>query len=151
LETVLFRAEVGSRVRSVQSLRPEAFRGAGAATQVAGQVDYRLARNAIVSEFRKGRLSRLDVCDAHPELLRAAINVGDETREDCPICEEEKLRIVSYVFGSRLPPSGVCVTSKAEMAKLARTAKNLTCYVVEVCPGCSWNHLARSFALSQRR
>ena len=42
---------------------------------VAGQVDYRLARNAVVSEFRKGRLSRLDVCDAHPELLRAATNV----------------------------------------------------------------------------
>jgi hypothetical protein len=133
------------------SLRPEALRGAGTGTQVAGQVDYRLARNVVVSEFRKGRLSRLDVCDAHPELLRAAVNVGDETREDCPICDNAKLRIVSYVFGSRLPPSGVCVTSKAEMAKLARTAKDLTCYVVEVCPECSWNHLARSFAISHRR
>ncbi len=133
------------------SLRPEALKGAGTGTRVAGQVDYRLARNVIVSEFRKGRLSRLDVCDAHPELLRAAVNVGDETREDCPICDEAKLRIVSYVFGSRLPPSGVCVTSKAEMAKLARTAKDLTCYVVEVCPECSWNHLARSFALSHHR
>ncbi len=50
------------------SLRPEALRGAGSGTHVAGQVDYRLARNVIVSEFRKGRLSRLDVCDAHPEL-----------------------------------------------------------------------------------
>jgi hypothetical protein len=138
-------------VRSVMSLRPEALRGAGTGTQVAGQVDYRLARNVIVSEFRKGRLSRLDVCDAHPELLRAAVNVGDETREECPICEEAQVRIVSYVFGSRLPPSGVCVTSKAEMAKLARTAKDLTCYVVEVCPECSWNHLARSFAISHRR
>jgi Family of unknown function (DUF5318) len=133
------------------SLRPEALRGAGTGTQVAGQVDYRLARNVVVSEFRKGRLSRLDVCDAHPELLRAAVNVGDETREDCPICDNAKLRIVSYAFGSRLPPSGVCVTSKAEMAKLARTAKDLTCYVVEVCPECSWNHLARSFAISHRR
>ena len=133
------------------SLRPEALKGAGSGTHVAGQVDYRLARNVVVSEFRKGRLSRLDVCDAHPELLRAAMNVGDETREDCPICEDAKVRIVSYVFGSRLPPSGVCVTSKAEMAKLARTAKDLTCYVVEVCPDCSWNHLARSFAISHRR
>jgi hypothetical protein len=132
------------------SLRPEALRGAGEGAHVAGQVDYRLARNSIVSEFHKGRLSRLDICDAHPELLRAAINVGDESREDCPICEEAKVRLVSYVFGSRLSPSGVCVTTRQEMIKLARTAKDMVCYVVEVCPSCSWNHLYRSFAVTAR-
>ncbi len=145
------RGEARGNLLSVMSLRPEALRGAGAGTQVAGEVDYRLARNAIVSEFHKGRLSRLDVCDAHPELLRAAVNVGDESHEDCPICDGAKVRLVSYVFGSRLPPSGVCVTSKREMAKLSRTAKDLACYVVEVCPSCSWNHLARSFAFTSRR
>ena len=82
-----------------------------------GDVDYRLARNMVVSEFHKGRLSRLDICDAHPELLRAAINVGEESREDCPICEEAKVRLVSYAFGSRCPPSGVCVTSRAGAAQ----------------------------------
>lgn len=133
------------------SFRPEALRGAGEGTRVAGQVDYRLARNTIVTEFQKGRLSRLDVCDAHPELLRAAINIGDESREDCPICEEAKIRLVSYVFGNRLAPSGVCVTSKKEMDRLARTAKDMVCYVVEVCPNCSWNHLAKSFAVTSRR
>jgi hypothetical protein len=133
------------------SLRPEALRGAGSGADIAGQVDYRLARNSIVSEFHKGRLSRLDICDAHPELLRAALNVGQEIREDCPICEEAKVRLVSYCFGRRLPPSGVCVTSKQEMTRLARTAKDLVCYVVEVCPNCSWNHLAKSFAISARR
>ena len=133
------------------SFRPEALRGAGAAAEVAGDVDYRLARNMAVSEFRKGRLSRLDVCDAHPELLRAAANVGEPTREDCPICEETKVRLVSYAFGSRLPPSGTCVTSEKELAKLARGARGLTCYVVEVCSNCSWNHLARSFTVAPRR
>ncbi|HWE54624.1 MAG TPA: DUF5318 family protein [Acidimicrobiales bacterium] len=133
------------------SLRPESLKGAGAGAAVAGHVDYRMARNFVVSEFHKGRLSRLDVCDAHPDLLRAATNVGDETREECPICEEVKLRLVSYVFGSRLSPSGVCVTSKQEMTKLARTAKDLVCYVVEVCPNCSWNHLAQSFSVTARR
>ena len=133
------------------SLRPEALRGAGAGRQVEGQVDYRLARNAVVSEFHKGRLSRLDVCDAHPELLRAAVNCGAESREDCPICDEVKVRLVSYAFGNRLPPSGVCVTSERELTRLSRTAKELACYVVEVCPNCSWNHLVRSFAISGRR
>ncbi len=129
------------------SFRPESLRGAG--NDVAGHVDYRLARNSVVSEYRKGRLSRLDVCDAHPELLRAATNVGEETREDCPICEEVKVRLVSYVFGSRLPPSGKCVTTKRELARLSKGAADLSCYVVEVCPSCSWNHLAQTFALGR--
>ena len=132
------------------SLRPEALRGAGQGARIAGQVDYRLARNMIVSEFHKGRLSRLDICDAHPDLLRAAEGVGDETREDCPICEEVKVRLVSYVFGSRLSAAGVCVSNRKEMAKLARMSKDMVCYVVEVCPNCSWNHLARSFAVTTR-
>jgi len=132
------------------SLRPEALRGAGAGTNLAGHVDYRLVRNSVVSEYHKGRLSRLDVCDAHPDLMRAAANVGEEISEDCPICEEAKLRLVSYVFGSRLPPSGTCVTSQRELARLSRHGKDLACYVVEVCPSCAWNHLARRFALSGR-
>ncbi|MHB1536472.1 MAG: DUF5318 family protein [Acidimicrobiales bacterium] len=127
--------------------RPESLRGAETRGSVAGHVDYRLARNSVVSEYRKGRLSQLDVCDAHPELLRAAVNVGEESREECPICEESKVRLVTYVFGARLPPSGTCVTSRRELAKLARGARDLACYVVEVCPACSWNHLAQSFAL----
>ncbi|HWW53370.1 MAG TPA: DUF5318 family protein, partial [Acidimicrobiales bacterium] len=64
------------------SFRPDALRGAPAERPGGdGQVSYRLARNAVVSQFQKGRLSRLDVCDAHPELLRAARNVGEATTE----------------------------------------------------------------------
>ena len=95
------------------SFRPESMRGATAASGRGGQVDYRLARNAIISEYRKGRLSRPEVCDAHPELVRAAANIGEPSREDCPICEEAKVVLVSYVFGPRLPPNGRCVSSKA--------------------------------------
>lgn len=131
--------------------RLDSIRGAAPDARVAGQVDYRLARNAVVSEFRKGRLSRLDVCDAHPELLRAACNVGQETSEDCPICEEVKVRLVSYAFGSGLPPSGRLVTTSSELRKLARAGRELACYVVEVCPQCSWNHLAQTFAVASRR
>jgi hypothetical protein len=118
---------------------------------VTAQVEYRIVRNGLVREVERGRVLRDDVCDAHPELLRAATNVGEETREDCPICEQVKLRLVSYVFGSRLPPSGTCVTSRQELTKLAKGTRGLTCYVVEVCPNCSWNHLARSFTVAPRR
>ncbi len=133
------------------SFRPELMRGAPSAQHVAGQIDYRLARNSIVSEFQKGRLSRQDVCDAQPELLRAASGCGQPTEEDCPICGDAKVVLVSYVFGSRLPPSGKCVGSKAELLKLSRPGRELACYVVEVCPSCAWNHLARTFALGGRR
>lgn len=119
--------------------------------QVLGDVDYRLARNAVVNEYRKGRLSRLEVCDAHPELIRAATGVGEESREDCPICEDVKLRLVSYVFGQRLPAGGRCVASKQDLAKLASSGRNLYCYVVEVCPNCAWNHVAHAYSLSAKR
>ncbi|HET6774712.1 MAG TPA: DUF5318 family protein [Acidimicrobiales bacterium] len=124
------------------SFRPEAIRGASDAE---GVVDYRLTRQAVVREYRKGRLSRLDVCDAHPELRRAAVGAGTATSEPCPICEEEPVTLVTYAFGARLPAGGRCVASAREMAKLARGPSPVACYVVEVCTGCAWNHLTKVF------
>ena len=132
------------------SFGADSLRGAPAGGALPGQVDYRLARNALLSEFRKKRLSRLDVCDAHPELIRAARNVGARRDDECPICEGDNLRSVSYVFGSRLPPQGRCISSGSELLKLSQRPTVLTCYVVEVCPDCSWNHLARSFPVGGR-
>jgi hypothetical protein len=130
------------------SFRPEALRGSGPTGP--GAIDYRLMRRAIISEFKKGRLAQHEVCDAHPELVRAARNVGEATTEDCPICEDAQLVLVTFVFGPRLPAHGRCITTKAELAKLGKTATSeLACYVVEVCPGCSWNHLARTFLVGQ--
>lgn len=124
--------------------------GAALAQQASGQIDYRLARRHVVAEFKRGRLSRLDVCDAHPELLRAARNVGRETTEECPICEQRDLVLVSFAFGPGLPPSGRCVTSAKELTKLDRRTAQSLCYVVEVCPECKWNHLVRTFAVGGR-
>ena len=135
------------------SLRPEALRGAPTGgLPMAGQVNYRLARDAVVRSFQKGRLSRLDVCDAHPDLVRAARGVGEATTEQCPICEDANVVLVSYAFGPGLPASGRCVTSEPELRRVARAATgDLACYVVEVCPDCRWNHLAHTFVVSGRR
>ena len=129
----------------MSSFGPQAIRGA--APVGGGTIDYRLARHALVSEFKKGRLAEHEVCDAHPELVRAAQELGDPTSQECPICEETNVVLVSYVFGPRLPAHGRCISQKGELAKLARRSGNFTCYVVEVCPNCSWNHLARTFPL----
>ena len=50
-----------------------ALRGAG---EGRGHIDHRLARRALINEYRRGRLRQDQVCDAHPELIRAATNVG---------------------------------------------------------------------------
>jgi len=131
------------------SFRPESLRGARP-DGAPGQIDYRLIRKHTVDEFKRGRLSRLDVCDAQPELLRAARNCGRGASQECPICEQQALVLVTWVFGARLPAHGRCITSAQELQKLGRRVSELTAYVVEVCPECSWNHLLRTFPLGGR-
>ncbi len=130
------------------SFGPTAIRGASAAGP--GAVDYRLLRQSVIADFRKGRLERHEVCDAHPELVRAAQKVGDATQIDCPICEDDKVVLVTYVFGPKLPKFGRCISEKGELAKLDRRPENLAAYVVEVCPTCSWNHLAQALPVGGR-
>ncbi|MDA8035436.1 MAG: DUF5318 family protein [Actinomycetota bacterium] len=116
-----------------------------------GQVEYRLARDSIVREYRRGRLSRLDVCDAQRELLRVAEHHGTPTAETCPICEEATLVHVSFAFGPRLPASGRAVGSQRELRALARDGSDVSFYVVEVCAACGWNHLVRMFSSPEVR
>ena len=130
------------------TFRPEAIQGSGS-NGAGGTIDYRLARQAVISEYRKGRIAKHEVCDAHPELRRAASMCAEATSQVCPICEEENVVLVTYAFGSRLPAFGRCITTKAELAKLARRSTQIACYVVEVCPGCSWNQLARTFLIGR--
>jgi len=114
-----------------------------------GEVDYRLARASRLHALRSGRISRAEACDAQPELLRNASSASRRTRRACPICEERRNLVeVTYVFGPRLPKSGRCITRADELATLAARAGRHEAYVVEVCPTCGWNHLVRSFPLS---
>ncbi|MEO5724539.1 MAG: DUF5318 family protein [Ilumatobacteraceae bacterium] len=106
-------------------------------------VDHRLSRRHLINEYRRGRLSQDQICDAHPELIRAARNVGARASKSCPICDAEELYLVTYVFGSRLPAHGRCVSTAADLAKLDSRTDELTAYVVEACVACRWHHLLR--------
>ena len=123
--------------------RPEAPNGQA-------RVEYRLVRNAVVRDVRKGRLDVVDVCDAHPELLRAARNVGRPLGDDCPICETATTVEVTYVFGSGLPPGGRCPGTATELNRLRRREEPVLCYDVEVCPSCAWHHLTRKYSAGGR-
>jgi hypothetical protein len=134
------------------AFRPEALRGAPLPGQkITGELNYRILRNNLVSEFQKGRVARHDVCDAHPELMRVAKNLGEPTSVLCPICEEVNVVLVTYLFGGHLPPGGALITNKAELRKYAKRTKEMMCYVVEVCPECRWNHLAEVLPLGGTR
>lgn len=114
-----------------------------------GEVDYRLARASRLTALRSGRISRMEACDAQPELLRNATAASRRTRRPCPVCEEKRHLVeVTYVFGPRLPKSGRCVTRAGELAALAARAGRHEAYVVEVCTTCGWNHLVRSYPLA---
>jgi hypothetical protein len=123
----------------------ESYWGAGGPPRP-GRIEYRLIRESVLREFRRGRLGRLDICDAQPELLRVARNLGRETATECPICEEANLRHVSFAFGPRLPAQGRAL-GEGELRKLSRSSGEIACYVVEVCTECSWNHLLRMFTV----
>ena len=47
-------------------------------------IDYTLAKRALLRDAQAGLQSVNELCDAHPELMRAAKYVGEPTRSDCP-------------------------------------------------------------------
>jgi len=114
-------------------------------------VDHRFARRALINEYRRGRLRRDQVCDAHPELIRAASNVGSPTSVRCPICEQREVVLVTYVFGPRLPSFGRVVTTRAELVAMNRRSDDLTAYVVEACTECRWHHLLKVLPIGGSR
>jgi Family of unknown function (DUF5318) len=116
----------------------------GAARKARGVVDYTLAKRALLREFRGGLLSRLEICDAHPELLRAARYLGAEATRPCPVCDKDELRLLAYVYGDRMARDNGRAYEIEEGLKLA-AEQGAACYVVEVCTSCSWNHLAEAF------
>ena len=108
-------------------------------------VEYRLQRNALIRRVQEGNKMVEELCDAHPNLIRAAKGVGRLMGEACPVCQEVELRQVVYVFGEKLSASGVCPVSKADLRRFEARELPVTCYAVEVCVGCRFNHLLRKW------
>ena len=119
--------------------------GRAVSADISAGVEYRLVRNRVLSDVERGRTLKVDVCDAHPELLRAARNVGRPTKEPCPICVTCTLVTVTFVFGAKLPAGGRCPGTVAELKALCRRPEPVLCYEVEVCPECSWHHLMKKY------
>ena len=72
------------------AFQASSLRGVGS-----GVVDHRLARRALIREYRKGRLAQHRSATPTPS-SSAPRSIGQPTQTDCPICEAEKLVLVTY-------------------------------------------------------
>lgn len=122
--------------------RPGAVRGPRARLAT---VDYSLAKRARLEEARVGLTSRGDLCDAHPDLMRAGKNVGKPASRGCPVCGLGGLRLLAYVFGDGLKEQNGRVWPLDEGLRMAADRAGAWCYVVEVCIDCRWNHLSEAY------
>jgi hypothetical protein len=115
-----------------------------------GIIDYTLAKRALLRDAKRGTLGLTDLCDAHPELIRAAKHVGEPTKTDCPVCGKVKLVLLAYVYGESLKADSGRVWSVATGIRLAAAHADACCYVVEVCTTCHWNHLREAFTARRK-
>ena len=119
--------------------------------RVPGSIDYRLARRQLLRRVRSGEVAHNEVCDAQPELLRVGHNCSRKATAPCPVCGEQTLRLVQYVFAPRLPAGGRVVEDRASLRKLVErygSKPQSRTYTVEVCLDCRWNHLIEVVPLS---
>lgn len=112
-----------------------------------GVVDYALQKRAALAAVRSGLASTTDVCDPDPYTLRAAKHHGQPTDRSCPLCRRGSLVELGYTFGEELGAYSGRIKSPAEQAAMAREYGEFRVYVLEVCVGCGWNHLHRSYVL----
>jgi hypothetical protein len=112
-------------------------------------VDYSLRKRALLRDVYSGRVGTYEVCDASPYLKSAARFHGEPTEERCPICRRENVTLVHYIYGDELKQSAGQARTLAELPVLAMTLQEFQVYVVEVCRGCSWNHLVEQYLLGR--
>ncbi len=116
----------------------------------ASRVDYSLARRAVLRDYHSGQISRFEICDAHPDLLRAARYSGEKAPSSCPVCDGGPLMVVSYAFSDTFPKrENGKVWSRTDLAPLLKLA-DARLYTVEVCLECSWNHVLSQVAFRGR-
>jgi Family of unknown function (DUF5318) len=119
-------------------------------------IDYALARRAALTALEAGRVTRPEVCDANPYLLRAARYHGEPTTKRCPVCHAgdperpkpgDPLVHVTYGYGDELGDTSGRAWATSDLPALADRFSELRIYVVEVCTDCGWNHLVTSYAI----
>jgi hypothetical protein len=121
--------------------------GSSARPRARSFVDYSLQRRAALVALQRGSMSKRDVCDADPYLLRAAHFHGEPIGRRCPICRARQLSLLRYVFSDELGKLSGRLKTASEVVELSNQYGAIAVYVVEVCRRCSWNHLLASYVI----
>jgi hypothetical protein len=108
-------------------------------------VDHALQRRAVLADLYAGRVSAMEVCDASPYLGSAATKLGVQTDRTCPVCRKAALHEVMWVYGEAIGDADGTARSLAGVTRLAAERPDFAVYEIEVCLGCDWNHLVRSW------
>ena len=93
----------------------------------------------------------VDACDADPYLMRAAKWHGEKVARNCPVCKKNELVELRYAFGEQLGQYSGRIKNVKELTEMESEFGEFRVYLVEVCRGCSWNHLCASFILGDGR
>lgn len=143
------KAVVGklSAVDGSQALSSASYPTAKAGREV---VNYAMQRRALLAEVYSGRVGVTEVCDATPYLLRAAKFHGEPISITCPMCRQEPLMLVSWVYGDVLKHAAGSARTADELNRMAALYEEFSVFVVEVCQTCRWNHLVQSYVLGAR-
>jgi hypothetical protein len=113
-----------------------------------GFIDYSLDKRATLLALFRGVV---DACDADPYLMRAAKHHGEKADRNCPVCKKDSLVELRYTFGDQLGQYSGRIKNGKELLEMESEFGEFSVYVVEVCRGCSWNHLSSTYLLGDGR
>ncbi|MDR1833714.1 MAG: DUF5318 domain-containing protein [Propionibacteriaceae bacterium] len=113
------------------------------------EVDFSLQRrHRLQATFGRQRsLTPSDICDADPMLIRAALHHGERANADCPVCSNERMVNLNYVFGDQLGQYSGRIKSTEDLKDMQAEYGEFKVCVVEVCTDCGWNHMTSSYVL----
>ena len=107
--------------------------------------DYALARRAVLRDLRRGAVTRLDVCDAHPELLRAARHIGRARRPRVPGVrrDERALRLLRLRRRSCARPTAAASCTRASSSASTPRTRSSRATSSRCASTAAWNYLTR--------
>jgi len=123
------------RCRASGAVRSQNLELAGNARP--GRIEYRLMRESIVKDYRRGRLGRLEVATPNPNCCGSRRTSGGRQTPSAPSVSKNSSS-TSCSPSSRPSPGGLPMTDLGSLSKATRKSSELACYLVEVCTGCSW-------------
>jgi len=108
------------------------------------EVDHTLARNRELARWRDGETPVTRLRDADSRLVAAARFHGVPAPSACPLCRNDDVRLVSWIFGENLGHRSGTACGTSELDAIVAENGPCTVQVVEVCPNCRWNYRVRT-------